>query len=114
MSNRAVDITRLKPDSIILLTTTNENNSVYEIIVFDPQNKLCYVSGGEHFKKTTEIKLLGALQKPAKKGEVGDCRVGWIEIGLPIEMVPIGTNKVITTAIVETAKIITKGYSYEL
>lgn len=106
MSTRAVDITRLKPNSIILCETTT---SVYEIIVAIPEEKICYISGGERFKTTTEVKVLGALKN-------GECRVGYIEIGSSIELCPSGTNKVITTVAVQTAKVFAhdKSYSYEL
>lgn len=106
MSTRAVDITRLKPNSVILLQTLN---SVYEFIIAIPEEKICYVSGGERFKTTTEVKVLGALKN-------GECRVGYIEIGSAIEIVPTGTNRTITTGAVQNAKVIApkKEFSYEL
>lgn len=106
MSNRAVDLTRLKPNSVILLETIN---SVYEIVISIPEEKICYITGGERFRTTTEVKILGALKN-------GECRVGYIEIGSAIEIVPVGTNRTITTGAVQTAKVVApkKEFSYEL
>lgn len=104
---RAVDITRLKPNTTILLSTSN---NVYEIIIVEPQIKLCYITSSERFKKTTEVTILGSLHE-------GKSHPGWVEIGHSIEIAPIETlNRVITTGPVETAKIISadKSYSYEL
>ena len=104
LMKRAVDITRLKPNTTILLSTSN---NVYEIIVAEPSIKLCYITSSERFRTTTEVTILGALKD-------GKSNAGWIEIGSSIEIAV--KNKVITTGPVETAKIIApdKSYSYEL
>lgn len=105
LMNRAVDITRLKPNTTILLSTSN---NVYEITVAEPGIKLCYITSSERFRTTTEVTVLGSLHK-------GQSKPGWIEIGSSIE-IAVNANKVITTGPVETAKIIAadKSYSYEL
>ena len=107
LMKRAVDITRLKPNTTILLSTAN---NIYELIVVEPQIKLCYITSSERFKKTTEVTILGSLHE-------GKSYPGWIEIGHSIEIAPTDSlNRVITTGPVETAKIISadKSYSYEL
>lgn len=107
MAIRAVDITRLKPNTVILLSTSN---NCYEITVIEPQIKLCYITSSERFKKTTEVTILGSLHD-------GKSNPGWIEIGQSIEIAPTDSlNRVITTGPVETAKIVPadKSYSYEL
>lgn len=104
LMKRAVDITRLKPNAVVLLSTSN---NVYQITIIEPQLKLCYIESSERFRTITEVTILGALKD-------GKSNAGWIEIGSSIEIAV--KNKVITTGPVETAKIISadKSYSYEL
>lgn len=106
MTNRAVDLTRLKKGTVLLIET---NGSVYEAISLDPPTKLfAIIGGGERFIIHTEVNILGCLWGK-------DRRPNWLEIGMAMEIVPTATpNRMITTSAIKSLKIQTEGYSYEL
>lgn len=101
-----VEITKLKKDTIVFCET---ENNIYELLILDPLQKLVRIASGERFKIPVEAYILGCIQD-------GECEVGFIVKGKCLEVVPVGSNKTITTSPIQVIEIIgpARSFKYEI
>jgi hypothetical protein len=110
---RPIDITQLKPGTMILIDT---ENNVYEIIVMGNNGEITIESGNTFFEGPTPAILMGSVSKDKEPKK----RPKEIVKGMCLEFKykPTRARKYTTiiTSIINTAKIISsdKSWNYEM